>query len=167
MIGAQIRYCRMGYWVRGDIYGMRCKKIVTSSGKRTILIPHKTEATMVQKMFQLRAEGKFTDQEIIEQMNTLGFKTHTQYLRDKSDPSRITGKRGGEPLVLKSFLRIINNPVYTGITCEKWTEYKPIRLKFEGIISIDLFNRANKGKFVIHDADGELKFLVNKVRPAS
>ena len=162
MIGAQIRYCRMGYWVRGDIYGMRCKKIVTSSGKRTILIPHKTEATMVQKMFQLRAEGKFTDQEIIEQVNTLGFKTHTQYLRDKSDPSRITGKRGGEPLVLKSFLRIINNPVYTGITCEKWTEYKPIRLKFEGIISIDLFNRANKGKFVIHDADGELKFLVNK-----
>ena len=162
MIGAQIRYCRMGYWVRGDIYGMRCKKIVTSSGKRTILIPHKTEASMVQKMFQLRAEGKFTDQEIIEQMNTLGFKTHTQYLRDKSDPSRITGKRGGEPLVLKSFLRIINNPVYTGITCEKWTEYKPIRLKFEGIISIDLFNRANKGKFVIHDADGELKFLVNK-----
>jgi hypothetical protein len=162
MIGAQIRYCRMGYWVRGDIYGMRCKKIVTSSGKRTILIPHKTEATMVQKMFQLRAEGKFTDQEIIEQMNTLGFKTHTQYLRDKSDPSRITGKRGGEPLVLKSFLRIINNPVYTGITCEKWTEYKPIRLKFEGIISIDLFNRANKGKFVIHNADGELKFLINK-----
>jgi hypothetical protein len=52
--------------------------------------------------------------------------------------------------------------VYTGITCEKWTEYKPIRLKFEGIISIDLFNRANKGKFVIHDSDGELKFLVNK-----
>ena len=162
MIGAQIRYCRMGYWVRGDIYGMRCKKIVTSSGKRTILIPHKTEATMVQKMFQLRAEGKFTDQEIIEKMNTLGFETHAQYLRDKSDPSRITGKRGGELLVLKSFLRIINNPVYTGITCEKWTEYKPIKLKFEGIISIDLFNRANKRKFVIHDADGELKFLVKK-----
>ncbi|NCU38609.1 hypothetical protein EOL96_06170, partial [Candidatus Saccharibacteria bacterium] len=162
MIGAQIRYCRMGYWVRGDIYGMKCKKIVTSSGKRTILVPHKIEATLVQKMFQLRAEGKFTDQEIIEQMNTLGFKTHTQYLRDKTDPSRITGKRGGEPLVLKSFLRIINNPVYAGITCEKWTEYKPLRLKFDGIISIDLFNRANKGKFTIHDADGELKFLVNK-----
>lgn len=162
MIGAQIRYCRMGYWVRGDIYGMKCKKIVTSSGKRTILVPHKIEAILVQKMFQLRAEGKFTDQEIIEQMNALGFKTHTQYLRDKTDPSRITGKRGGEPLVLKSFLRIINNPVYAGITCEKWTEHKPLRLKFDGIISIDLFNRANKGKFTIHDADGELKFLVNK-----
>lgn len=57
---------------------------------------------------------------------------------------------------------MINNPVYAGIACEKWTENKPIRLKFEGIVSVDLFNRANKGKFVIHDADGELKFLINK-----
>lgn len=58
--------------MRGDIYGMRCKKIVTSSGKRTILISHKTEVVIVQKMFRLRAEGRFTDQEIIEQMNTMG-----------------------------------------------------------------------------------------------
>ncbi len=162
MIGAQIRYCRMGYWVRGDIYGMHCQKKVTPHGKRTILVPHATEATMVKTMFNLRAEGKMTDQEIIDLMNKRGFKTHIQYERDKTDPTRITGQRGGEPLVLKSFLRIINNPVYAGITYGKWTNYKAIRLKFEGIISVDLFNRANKGKFIIHDDGIEPKIIINK-----
>ena len=162
MIGAQIRYCRMGYWVRGDIYGMQCQKKVTPHGKRTVLVPHATESTMVKTMFTLRAEGKMADQEIIDLMNKRGFKTHIQYERDKADPTRITGQRGGEPLALKSFLRIINNPVYAGITCEKWTNNKAIRLKFKGLIDVDLFNRANRGKFIIHDNGSEVTFIVNK-----
>ncbi len=162
MIGAQIRYCRMGYWVRGDIYGMQCQKKITPHGKRTILVPHPTEAATVKSMFMLRAEGKMSDQEIIDLMNKRGFKTHIQYTRDKSDPTRITGQRGGEPLAPKSFLRMINNPVYAGITYGKWTNYKAIRLKFKGIIDVDLFNRANRGKFIIHDNGGEPKIIVNK-----
>ncbi len=162
MIGAQIRYCRMGYWVRGDIYGMQCQKKMTPHGKRTVLVPHPTEATMVKTMFTLRAEGKMTDQEIIDLMNQRGFKTHIQYERDKNDPTRITGQRGGLPLTLKSFLRIINSPVYAGFNCEKWTNNEPVRLKFEGLIDVELFNKANRGKFIILDADSQLKFIVNK-----
>ena len=164
MIGAQVRYCRMGYWVRGNIYGMVCEKQVTPHGKRTVLAPHPTEASMVKTMFTLRAEGKMSDQEIIELMNKRGFKTLIQYERDKSDPTRITGQRGGEPKTQKSFLRIINSPVYAGITCEKWTENKPVRLKFKGLVEPDLFNRANRGKFIIVDNgnDSDLKFIINK-----
>lgn len=162
MIGAQIRYCRMGYWVRGDIYGMQGQKKVTPHGKRTVLVPHPTEATMVKSMFTLRAEGKMSDQEIIDLMNKRGFKTHIQYERDKADPTRITGQRGGEPLTPKSFLRIINSPVYAGITCEKWTNNKAVRLKFNGLITVDLFNRANRGKFIINDTGADVRFIVNK-----
>lgn len=162
MIGAQIRYCRMGYWVRGDLYGMKCEKRLTSHGKRTILVPHETEAADVKKMFKMRAEGLKTDQEIIDHFNKRGFRTHTQYVRDKSDPTRIIDKRGGEPLKLKSFLRIINNPVYAGVTCEKWTNNEAIKLKFDGIVSIDLFNKANKGKCTIVDDGSTVKFIVSK-----
>ena len=162
MIGAQIRYCRMGYWVRGDIYGMRCEKRVTPDGKRTVLVPHPTESKLVKTMFTLRAEGRMPDQEIIDLMNKRGFKTHIQYERDKTDPTRITGQRGGGPLALQSYLRIINSPVYAGVTCEKWTENQAVRLKFKGVIDVDLFNRANRGKFIIVDNDSGVKFIINK-----
>ncbi len=160
MIGAQIRYCRMGYWVRGDLYGLQVKKTVTPHGKRSILVPIKHEATLVEKMFNLRAEGKMEDNEIIELINSLGFKSHIQYLRAKNNPIKITGQRGGEPLKLKSFMKIINNPVYAGINVEKWTNNLPIKLRFDGLVSPDLYNRANRGKFIISEAGNELKFLV-------
>lgn len=82
-------------------------------------------------------------------------------------------KRGDKTLTVKSMQRIITNTIYAGINVEKWTNYAPTKCAFEGLISTDLFNRANRGKKYIafNEADGEYeiqrqapkKHLVEKV----
>src|SRR5258708_29325360 len=57
MIGAQIRYARMGYWVRRPLYGFNNVHVETREGKRCILQANDKEAQLVIKMFELRARG--------------------------------------------------------------------------------------------------------------
>jgi hypothetical protein len=170
MIGAEIRYARMGYWVRRAPFGCVNEKIETQNGKRCILTPHPTEGPLVIKMFELRARGTLDDRQIVEEINRLGYKTRIDVVRDKHDRTKVIAERGGKKLSLKVFWRCIQNPVYAGINPEKWTQGKPVKCKFDGLISIDLFNKANRGKVYITDQDGEItigkkpppKYLVNK-----
>ena len=173
MIGAEIRYTQMGYWMRQPPFGYLSEKVETNHGKRTVLKPREEEAPFIRKMFELRAEGLLTDSEIVEKLNDLGYKTRSSYVRDRDDLSRVVSKKGGKPLTVKRMQRIMLNTIYAGINVEKWTDYKPVRCKFDGLISIDLFNRANRGKRYIafNEKDGEYeiqrqlpkKHLVNKV----
>ena len=47
MIGADIRYTQLGYWMRQPPYGFRSVKIDTKNGKRIILKPDKSEAKYI------------------------------------------------------------------------------------------------------------------------
>lgn len=173
MIGAEIRYTQNGYWMRQPPYGYQSEKVDTNQGKRTILKPREDEAIFMRKMFELRAEGLMTDQEITDKLNDLGYKTRQHYIRNKDDLTKVIAKRGGKPLTVKSMQRIIANTIYAGINVEKWTNYSPTKCAFAGLVSIDLFNRANRGKKYIafNEADGEYeiqrqapkKHLVEKV----
>ena len=155
MIGAQIRYARMGYWVRRPLYGFTNTHIETKEGKRCILQPLKSEASFVLKMFELRAQKTLDDWQIIDRLNTLGFKTRERYVRDKNDRTKIIRTIGGDPLTLKTMWGMIENPVYAGINPEKWTQGQPVRCQFDGLVSVDIWNAANRGKFVIsEDEDG-------------
>ena len=156
MIGAQIRYARMGYWVRRPLYGFDNEHIETSDGKRCILRPNSEEAPYVKKIFELRAQGTMDDDQIIEEMNRLGYRTRVRLVRDRDDRSRIIERIGGELLSLKVLWSILENPVYAGINPEKWTQGQPVKCKFDGLVSIELFNRANRGKTVISEVDGKL-----------
>ena len=149
MIGAQIRYARMGYWVRRSLYGFDNVHIETSDGKRCVLEPNKNEAPLVIKAFELRARGTMEDIEIVNELNRFGFKTREYAVRDKSDRTKIVRTIGGIPLTIKQFWRIVENPVYAGINPERWTQGKPVKCKFDGLISIELFNAANHGKVII------------------
>lgn len=173
MIGAEIRYTQNGYWMRQPPYGYYSEKVDTNQGKRTILRPREEEAVFMRKMFELRAEGLLTDFEIVETLNDMGYQTRVSYVRNKDDLSRVISKKGGKPLTVKSMQRIVQNTIYAGINVEKWTNYTPIKCVFDGLVSIDLFNRANRGKKYIgfNEADGEYeiyrqapkKHLVEKV----
>lgn len=170
MIGAQIRYARMGYWVRRPLYGFTNIHIETKEGKRCILQPLKSEAPFVVKIFELRAQGTLDDRQIVDRLNTLGFKTRERYVRDKDDRTKIVKTIGGDPLTLKTMWGMIENPVYAGINPEKWTQGQPVRCQFDGLVSVEIWNAANRGKFVIsEDADGvhiakrkTPEYLVNK-----
>lgn len=156
MIGAEIRYVRMGYRVCLPPFGYKNEKIETANGKRVILIPHPIESKWIIRMFELRMRGTMTDQQIVDEINNLGFKTRKHYLRNPKDRSQITGSRVEKPLTLKQFWRYIESPVYAGVSIHKWTGNKPIKGQFEGLVSYETFNEANRGKLVISEENGEI-----------
>lgn len=157
MIGAEIRYARMGYWVREAPIGYILEKIETPNGKRCILKPHPTEAEWFIKMFELRCRGMLTDHQIVGEINKLGFRTRVKYIRDPKDSTKIIKEHGGNPLNIKGFWRYIQNPIYAGINAEKWTANKRIKAKFEGLVSVETFNKANKEKVTIVEESDEIR----------
>ncbi len=165
MIGAEVRYTRLGYWMRQAPYGFVSEKIETRNGKRTVLKPHPTEAPLVKKMFELRAVGIYSDQQICDKLNALGFKTRIRYQRSKQDRTKIVSQSGGGPLTVTALWKLARHHIYAGVNVEKWTENKPVRCVFDGIVDIELFNRAHKGKFGIIENGDELEVYTKQAPP--
>lgn len=157
MIGAEIRYARMGYWVRKPPFGFINEQLETPNGKRTILKPHPTESIWIKKMFELRCRGTLSDDQIVEEVNALGFKTRVDNIRDRNDRTKIVKQRGGSKLYLKRFWGYLKNPLYAGINYVNWTKDNLHKGKFEELVSIDMFNKANRGKISIIEENGEIK----------
>ncbi len=152
MIGAQVRYARLGYWVRMAPYGYANQRVDTPHGKRTVLVPHPTESKQIIELFKLRASGQYTDEEIVDKINQMGYsgrrspKTATRLCQDSVVERRI-------PLNAANLWRIIRHPVYAGVNNEKWTNSQPVKFAFDGLVSIELFNQANRGRRIITEAD--------------
>ena len=164
MIGAEIRYTQVGYWMRQPPFGYTSEKVETRHGKRCVLKPHPTEAPLIRKMYKLKALGTMTDRQIVDKMNELGFKTRTTYVRDKNDRTKIVGKKGGNPLELTKINRYLENPIYAGVVKEKWTNYKPVAASFEGLVTFETYNQANRGRVALHEsADGDIEY--EQIRP--
>ena len=149
MISHEIRYTQQGYWSRNSVYGYQNQKIDTEDhGRRNILVEQPDEAFFIKKMFELKALRNYTDQAIVIEINKLGFKTRTLTRRDKLTKKAI-GKIGDKCLTVKQLQRYLKRVTYAGIIMEKWTHNKPVLAKFEGLVSIDLFNKANEGRIFI------------------
>ncbi len=162
MIGSEVRYTRLGYWVRQAPFGYQSVKTETTHGKRYILAPHPKESVFIKRMFELKAQGSMLDHEIIAQINLMGFKTRKMYRRDPRDRNKAIGVINQNPLGLKLFDRLIKNPIFAGIIVQRWTNYKPVKCQFEGLISIETFNKANAGRVMLIIENGELIFLRGK-----
>lgn len=154
MIGAQVRYTRMGYWMREAPYGFKSERVDTGNGKRYILIPHPQEAPFIEKMFELRCQGHLSDTKIVEEINNLGYTSRQFNRRAKTDKRQVTGKSGGKKLTLKRFWLYIQNPIYAGVVREKWTEDEPVKGRFDGLVDVDTFNKANRGKLLLSIQNG-------------
>ncbi len=161
MIGAEIRYVRMGYRVRPSPFGYINDKVETQHGKRVILIPHPEESQWIKKMFELRIRGTLTDQQIVDEINEMGFKSRIKMRRNPSNRKQLIGQIGGKQLNLKQLWRLIQNPIYAGFNMESWTNQQLIKGRYEGLISIETFNKANKGKLTIIEEDGGFKIQKN------
>lgn len=164
VVGAEIRYTQMGYWMRQPPYGFISEKIDTQHGKRTVLRPQPVESSFIKQIFKLRAENYLSDQQIADKVNEAGFKTRTKNKRSTYDKTKIVGQTGGQPLTVKAMQKLLLNPIYAGINVEKWTDNKPIKTVFDGLISIALFNKANRGKKVI-DVNEQGEYVITKSRP--
>ena len=149
VIGAEIRYTQMGYWMRKAPHGYVGEKVETHHGKRVILKPHPAESRHILKLFEMRASGRYTDIEIAEKLNTLGYRGRTRATRAKDGSHRIIKKSEGSLMNHRQVWRLARNPIYAGVNIEKWTNGQPVKCMFDGLVSIKLFNAANKGKRTI------------------
>ena len=165
MIGAEVRYTRLGYWMRQTPFGYMSQKIETKHGKRSILVPHPEESVFITRLFELRAIGVMSDKEIVDDLNMRGFKTRIHYVRSKHDRTKVVGKRGGNKLDKDAMDLLLRNPIYAGIIKEKWTSDKPIRAAFDGLVNIETFNAANRGKVIVTEKSGELNMTIEAAPP--
>ena len=164
MIGAEIRYTQLGYWMRMPPYGFISETVDTNNGKRTILKPHPEEAFFIRRLFEMRAKSIYSSQEIADELNRLGFQTRTNYVRDKYDRTRVLRVVGGKKMDVKMVDRIAHNLIYVGVIKGKWTYNEPIKAQFDGLVSTELFNLANHGKLVVEITQGN-DVTVHRKRP--
>jgi len=157
MIGAEIRYTRLGYRCSVAPFGYTNEKAETQHGKRVVLKAHPEESKWIIKMFELRLRGTLSDIQIIQELNGLGFTTRMYYRRNPKDRTQIVGTKGGGMISLKQFIRYIEDPIYAGIAVHKWTDNKPVKGQFPGIVTKETFNQANKGRIAIIESNGEIK----------
>ncbi len=160
LVGAEIRLRREGYAVRRAPDGMENVKVLVGNRKKVIRVSG-TRAHYFQKMFEWRADG-VDDQEIVDRLNAMGFRTQETHHWDRSDQEhpRVVGKRGGNPVTVKQLQRYIQQTEYAGVIYEKWTKNNPVRAQYEGLVSVDLYNRANKGKkYIKENDDGTIEIL--------
>ncbi len=165
MIGAEIRYTQMGYWMRQAPFGFMSEKIDTQNGKRTILVPHPEESKFIIRMFELRALGKYSDGQIAKMLNESGYQGRIKYIRSKTDTSKVVKKVGGTKLTSKHLWRLVRNPIYAGVNMEKWTNNEPVKCVFKGLVSVEAFNKANGGKRTIVEGVNNKVYVFDKAPP--
>lgn len=149
MIGQEIRLTQRGFKVRRAQDGFVNVKVYDEGKKRTAMAADPGRAKYYIAMFEMRAAGQMTDKEIVDRVNAMGFRTRT-FNRWNKDHSKLIGKVGNVPLTVKMLQEILQRPIYAGFNCEKWTMKQPVKAQFDGLVSLETFNKANRGKVFIH-----------------
>lgn len=163
-IGGQIRKARKGYQFNAPLFGYRNEKRMLSDGKKaSLMIPYEEEAQFIRSMFEMRAEGMLSDEEICQRINVMGFKTRSF---NKYDPvtREVIGQSGNNLLTPKYLQRFISKTIYCGFRSGKWTEGKLTKIPYEqALVSLEVFNRANRGKVYIGQLGDEYHLVHNRI----
>ena len=150
-IPREIELEQMWYKTRQSNFWFLNKKIKTNFGKATIQIKDPIEWEWIIEIFEKRANWNYSDSEIVEILNNKWFKTRRNY-----------------KLTIKHLQEYIKNTIYCWILVSKWTWYKPIKTPYEWLVSIDLWNKANKWKIKIIEIDKkEFKIIYNNKNESS
>lgn len=160
IIPRQIAYTQQGYQIGRPDDGYLNERIRIGAQKRFIQAPDPERAHFIRTIFELRAEAKLTDGQIVEHLNDkLGFCSPI-YNRWNSAKTAIIGQIGGNPLNEKQLTRLYQRTSYAGVICKRWTYNKPINAQWDGLVSIELWNQANRGKRHLNERpDGSLELL--------
>ena len=155
LIGSEIRYMRMGYWCARIPEGYLTESAETDNGKRCVLKPDPLTSAHFLRMFELKIQG-LPDQDIVRRINSLGYKSRRLNRRDENN--KVVGYKGQVQLTVKQLNKFISNPIYALISTHKWLE-KPSLMRGTPIVSIAMFNKANRGKIAIVNDDNQIQVL--------
>ena len=147
-IPIQIKNAQLGRTNRWAPYGYRNVKIVDDSGKPQ---PSKkideSEAFFIRRMFVGMAAGRST-RAICDELNDLGYRTRKRRMWN-ADFTKVVSVTGEKSLTPDGVQRAIQRVVYAGFIMEKWTHGLPVLANHRGIVTVDLWNKANKGKWLL------------------
>ena len=131
------------YHVRTSNFWFKNKSVKIPNWKWTIQVRDSVEWVFIEELFRLRANNLLSDEEIVDQINSIGY----------------ISRRWAKLSVMQMQI-YIKNPIYAGVICSKWTGYKAIRAAYEGLVSIEIWNRANKWKkTILEGVNGEIKVV--------
>lgn len=165
-IEAEIRLTQAGFKIRGANDGYINKKVIVEGKRRTIMVPDPERSKYFIKMFEMRAALRYTDQEIVNEVNAMGYRSK-RFNRWNKEKTEVIGQTKAKPLSIKALQKFIQKTAYAGVICEKWTHDKPIKSRSEALVSIETYNKANRGKKQINEnADGTLEFVYDIEKPS-
>ncbi len=161
MIRQSIVNTQKGFRTRRPTDGFINQKTYDLEGKKKFIqVPDPERAKYRIAMYDLRIQG-LTDAECVERINAMGFTTPIQNKWNK-EHNKIIGSKGGNPMTVKQFQKDVQNPIYAGIMCEKWTHNLPLKAQYDGLVSIEKWNQGNRGKIAImKNTDGGYELVKN------
>jgi hypothetical protein len=165
LITAEIIQTREGYSMRKPNDGYLNTKRIVNSKPHSVLAQDPGRAHYYSKMFEMRALGCHTDQEIVNTLNSMGYRSVAQnrWLSNGKDKT-IVGQTKPKKLTVKKLQAVIKRTLYAGVKYEKWNQ-QPVAAVFgeseNSITSIDTFNKANRGKIEISIIGDKIKISKN------
>lgn len=117
------------YHVRNSNFWYKLQKVPCEFWTWKLQVEDPIEWKFIIKMYELLAESRLNYQEIVNEMNLMWYKS-----------------RKWKPLTIKQLQVYIKKLVYAWIIKSKWTWYKPIKTKYNWLVSIELWNKANTWK---------------------
>lgn len=130
-IPKEIALEQMGYHVRESNFWFKNKRVCIFEWKWTIQIRDIIEWPFIEEIFNLRAKN-IDDVEIVDRLNLIGYKSRGDWL-----------------LTVKQMQIYIKNPIYAWVICSKWTWNMAVRTAYKALVSITVWNNANKWKRTI------------------
>ena len=121
MIGSEINLVREGYHVGAPKEGFVNERIFVEGKKKPIQKADPCSSQFFIKMYELRALGTHSDQEIVDQINAMGYKSRVRNKWSKRK-DKLIGTTGGMKLSVKRLQSYISNTIYCGVNKEKWLE---------------------------------------------
>lgn len=129
------------YWFKND-------KFVTSFWRKTIQVDNPDESIFIKKMYELKQRWNLSDQEITDEINVMGYKSRVKK-KWNSNKTEVIGYIWWISLDPEQFRNYIKNPIYAWIVYWKWTGKKAIKAPYDWLVSIKLWNEANRWKYKI------------------
>ena len=159
MIGAEIGLTQKGFSMRAPNDGYSNTKEIVGGKEMSVAKQNSDRSHFYKIMFEMRASGKYSDQEIVARVNSLGFKSipHKKWKKLNEKEKIVIGISQSKIMTVKQFQKVIKRVIYAGIKNEKWNK-EPVWLQLaageNAIVDVDTFNRANRGAVFIK-VDGE------------
>ena len=154
LFGAEVGLEKEGYNMRASLDGYRNARQMIEGKDKSVLAQDPERATYRKMMYEMRASGLYTDKEIVDHVNALGYRSKPQKRwRVEGGERRCVGESTPKLMTVKQLQKSIAYPAYAGVRLSRWTKEQPVWLVFASgetpIVSVEIFNRANRGKVYI------------------